>query len=233
MVEQRLEPASSPSSTPRIEPVANMNDSEPGDAPPPSPARRGGTGPGDNDADAGRAIRRALRRYATEYLFLLTTRGELVATSDNDALGYRGEDREGHHIAEHIHPDDLPVAFDLIERARATPGFEETITLRARRADGTWGTYEATVMDATADPVLNGAVLRVREIENSPDRTATEERQPERVPQDRFLSLAESLPLGILSADARGYVVFCNEAAQQILNLPLDQLLGYGWEKAI
>ncbi len=47
------------------------------------------------------------------------------------------------------------------------------------------------------------------------------------------MSLAESLPLGILSADARGWVVFCNEAAQQIFNLSSDQLMGHGWERLV
>ena len=40
-------------------------------------------------------------------------------------------------------------------------------------------------------------------------------------------------PLGILSADARGWVVFCNEAAQQIFNLSADQLMGHGWERLV
>src|SRR4029077_12093513 len=115
-----------------------------------------------------------------------------------------------------------------IERARATHGFEETVALRARRADGTWGTFEATIIDATSNPALRGAVVRVREIDARPPAAS-----PAITGPDRFLSLAESLPLGILSADARGYVVFCNEAAQQILNLPVEQILGYGWEKAI
>ncbi|MDZ7733557.1 MAG: GGDEF domain-containing protein [Acidimicrobiia bacterium] len=47
--------------------------------------------------------------------------------------------------------------------------------------------------------------------------------------ESRFLSLAEALPSGILSADARGRVVDCNHTAQQILNLPADRIHGRGW----
>jgi diguanylate cyclase (GGDEF)-like protein/PAS domain S-box-containing protein len=190
-------------------------------------ARRGGSDRAHDDAIGPHDAAAALEAYSNELLLLLSPRGELLASSDPDALGYDGDERLGHHIAEHLHPDDLPQVFDLMERARSTPGFEETVNLRARRADGTWANYEATIIDATENPALRGAVLRVREIETA-SLVA-----PQWSPQDRFLSLAESLPLGILSADARGYVVFCNEAAQQILNLPLDQLLGYGWEKAV
>ncbi|MCX7620095.1 MAG: sensor domain-containing diguanylate cyclase [Acidimicrobiales bacterium] len=179
------------------------------------------------------AIKRALRNYATEFVLLLTPRGELVSTSEDEVLGYADGERAGRHIAEHLHPDDLPLVFDLIERARATPGFEETLRVRARRKSGDWGVFEATVIDATAHPVLRGAVLRVRDVtaeipgSSSGPLADTDERG------DRFLSLAEMLPLGILSADARGYVVFCNEAARQIFNLPEDQLLGRGWERSL
>jgi diguanylate cyclase (GGDEF)-like protein/PAS domain S-box-containing protein len=72
-----------------------------------------------------------------------------------------------------------------------------------------------------------GAVLRVRQVD-----------EPERLEggaedEDRFLSLAEALPSGILSADARGWVVYANSAAQQILDLPADRIQGRGWLDAV
>lgn len=181
-------------------------------------------------------VRAALEAYSTEFCLLVSTKGELIASSRDETLGYVGGEREGHHIAEHLHPDDLVRVFDLIERARATAGFEETIRTRARSAYGDWNDFEVTVIDATHNPELRGAVVRVRDVSNE---TAVVPSVSEgdaiaaRDEQNRFLSLAEALPLGILSADARGYVVFCNEAAQQILNLPEDQLIGHGWEVAV
>jgi len=198
----------------------------------PGSARSGKRAPDDLER-----VRAALHGYATEFLLLVSTKGELIASSEYETLGYRGSERAGHHIAEHLHPDDLASVFDIIERARATAGFEETIRVRVRSADGSWGTFEATVIDATHNPDLQGAVLRVRDVTAEVERAAEPTNQPAEQPggaeQDRFLSLAEALPLGILSADARGYVVFCNEAAQQILNLPVDHLLSHGWEKAV
>ncbi|MEZ5142911.1 MAG: sensor domain-containing diguanylate cyclase [Acidimicrobiales bacterium] len=176
-------------------------------------------------------IRRALQAHAREFLLLVTPRGELVGSSTvlPETFGYDNADRIGHHVAEHLHPDDLPGVFDLIERARQTPGFEETIRVRARAGDGSWRRLEATVIDATHDPRLQGAVLRVRDVTD--DGLGGPAHAP--VGVDRFLSLAEALPLGILSADARGNVVFCNEAAQQIFNLPADHLMKRGWERAV
>jgi diguanylate cyclase (GGDEF)-like protein/PAS domain S-box-containing protein len=41
------------------------------------------------------------------------------------------------------------------------------------------------------------------------------------------------LPFGILSADARGWVAYSNEAARHILNLSTQMVSGHGWEQAV
>lgn len=188
----------------------------------------------DAAAIAANALARAaLREYATEFLLLLRTDGRLVATSEASTLGYGALERQGRHIGEHLHPDDLPRVFDLIERARATPGFHERITVRARAKDGTWGWFESEVIDATQDDRLRGAVLRVRQLDRPPIDDAVDRPPDAAVGGDRFLSLAEALPLGILSADKRGCVVYCNSATSQLLNLPAHELLDRGWERAV
>ena len=190
--------------------------------------------PEDVKLAATALTRAALREYATEFLLLLRPDGRLVVTSEATTLGYGAVEREGHHIGEHLHPDDLPRVFDLTERARATPGFREHITVRARAKDGTWGWFEAEVIDATDDERLRGAVLRVRQLaEPSPGSANALVTAADTASDDRFLSLAEALPLGILSADRRGCVVYCNSATGQILNLPTTALLDHGWEQAV
>jgi diguanylate cyclase (GGDEF)-like protein/PAS domain S-box-containing protein len=171
-------------------------------------------------------LQQALLEYATEFVIFVSDTGELLSGVGEGlhSLGYDPVDRFGHHIAEHLHPDDLPDVLDLIERARVTPDFRETIHARARRVDGTWIMYEATVIGVSGHPVLGqGAVIRVRELASPAVSGAA------RGDDRRFMSLAESLPSGILSADARGWVVYCNHTAQQILNLPAEQIHGRGW----
>lgn len=190
------------------------------------------------DGTATRAqILEALRTFGTELLLLVTPRGGLVAVAGVNPMGHVDREQLGRHIGEYLHPDDLPRVFDVIERARATAGFEESITVRARHADGSWRVLRATVIDSQRHPVLRGrltgAVLRVRDVTDQVDTGAIPAVVPTAVAGDRFLSLAEALPLGILSADARGQVVFCNEAAEQILNLPAENLMGSGWERTI
>ncbi len=179
----------------------------------------------------------ALHTFGSELLLLVSPRGELLAASGANPLGFgTGADEVGRHIGEYLHPDDLPKVFDVIERARLTAGFEDAITVRARHDDGTWRFLEATVFDSQRDPILRdshrGAVIRVRDMTDVPGsrprntwRNAGE--------TDRFLSLAEALPSGILSADARGHVVFSNEAAQQLFDLSADKIRGRGWEHRV
>jgi diguanylate cyclase (GGDEF)-like protein/PAS domain S-box-containing protein len=196
-------------------------------------AKRQSSGEGQKAAVDERRVRaqqQALLHFASEFLVFVTEDGEIVVGAGEglSVLGYESTERSGYHIAEHIHPDDLPEVLDLVERARRTPDFHETIHARARHKDGQWLTFEATVIGISDHGVLGtGAVLRVREVEKAGTDPTT--------PSDanRFLSLAEALPLGILSADARGWVVYCNHTAQQTMNLPDDKIRGRGWLEVV
>lgn len=173
-------------------------------------------------------IRSALRRYRTEFILLLTPRGEIVTSTEGITLGY-GDDTLGQNITERVHPDDLPRVIEAVERVRAKPGRRETVYARGRRADSSWGTFEATIIDASTDLEAPGVVFRVRDVSDEVQRRAG-------VPDlgaDRFESLAAALPLGLLSADSEGSVVFCNQTVAQIFSLSADELMGRGWESAI
>ena len=174
-------------------------------------------------------VQRALMSYSSEFLVFVDRDGSVTASSANDVLGYPVA-RLGSHVGEFLHADDLPRVFELLEHARGESGYRDRIQVRARHADHSWRLLDAAVFEVSDDKVLGaGAVLRVRDITDEVvrDRAASAE------DHDRFRSLAESLPLGILSADARSWVVFCNEAAQKIFDLSTDQLMGHGWERLV
>jgi len=175
-------------------------------------------------------IQRALRRYSSEFLLYVSADSVITAGSQDVMLGYSLE-KLGTHIAEYLHPDDLPEIFALIERARHAVGYHDRIRVRARHADGSWRLLEAAIFNAAVDDerLRGGTVVRVRDIS---DEAVWSETPPDQ-DTERFHSLAEALPLGILSADSSSWVVFCNEAAVHIFNLPSDQLLGHGWERLI
>jgi diguanylate cyclase (GGDEF)-like protein/PAS domain S-box-containing protein len=135
------------------------------------------------------------------------------------------EDTPG-HVADRVHPDDLLGVLELIEQVRSTPGMEASIRCRARHRDGSWRIIEASVIETSHDGRLGpGAVVRSRDV--------TELVTGQNDPGDHFRSLADAVPSGILSADSLGWVVFTNEAASQILDLPGHALHGRGWESVI
>ncbi len=173
---------------------------------------------------------RALRRYSSEFLLYVSAESVITAGSQDVMLGYTVESL-GTHIAEYLHPDDLPEIFALIERARRAAGYHDRIRVRARHADGSWRVLEAAIFNAELDDevLAGGTVVRVRDVSDEAVWTET----PPDQDTEKFHSLAEALPLGILSADSSSWVVFCNEAAVHIFNLPADQLLGHGWERLI
>src|SRR4051812_37611215 len=155
-------------------------------------------------------VQSALMAYASEFLLFVTRDGTITLSSEHDVLGYPSTSL-GTHVGEFLHADDLPRVFELIERARSESNYRTRIQVRARHADGSWRMLDAHIRSVGNDRVLGaGAVIRVRDITDD----VVEDRAASSDDHDRFRSLAESLPSGILSADARSWVVFCNEAAQ-------------------
>lgn len=175
------------------------------------------------------AIEQVLLDHASELVIYLNEYGEIVAAVGQglEQVGYGPSERTGRHVAEHLHPEDVPAVLDVIRRARNRPdGFHEQLTVRVRHKDGEWIWFEATVMAVVDHGTLGtGAIVRVRRLEPESARTDG--------PQDRFVSLAEALPTGILSADARGHVVYCNEAVCRILDLPSEGVVGDGWMRVV
>jgi diguanylate cyclase (GGDEF)-like protein/PAS domain S-box-containing protein len=165
-----------------------------------------------------------LATYLEERVLLITADGTMLAAlgPSPGLLGY-GPEQRGMHIAERVHPDDLPGVLQLLERARASAELEERIVVRARHKDGTWRRIEATVFSRVDDPALDAGVVRVRDVTEALD-------QQERTPEgSRFVSLAEALPIGVLSADAGDFVVMANDAALIALGSNFDGVRGQAW----
>lgn len=168
----------------------------------------------------------ALSTYRRELLLYIDSAGRIVAADGQltTALGYELGDHEGSHIAEHIHPDDLQSVLDVVAWARTTePPFHHVITARARHRDGSWVPFRSEVL--SAEPPLLGVVVRCRPLDSDDSEFVQGD--------SRFASLADVVPAGILTADVRGFVVFSNDAASQLLGVPPDDLHGNGWERHV
>ncbi len=186
----------------------------------------------DDSTAAGRsapalpAPYQALADHLSELALLVDAQGTMVASlgPSPGPLGYDSSDRPGVHVAERVHPDDLPGVLQLLDRARRTPGLEEHIVVRARHRDGSWRQLEVTSVSRVRDPGIEAGVIRVRDVTALDELPATAAAE-----HTRFVSLAEALPIGVLSADAHGFLVFANEIATAALGVEFGQLRGDRW----
>jgi diguanylate cyclase (GGDEF)-like protein/PAS domain S-box-containing protein len=186
------------------------------------------------------AARTALRRFLPEFVILFSTAGRIISTLNvPDHLGELARAR-GRHVAEFLHPQDLPLLLGAAAQAVAHPGAEQVVTVRFRRDGGGFTVTEAAAVDARADTDLGGVVVRARAHPDLDDTGVRSTRasgvEAHHIGQggaSRFVSLAEALPLGILSADGFGTVIYVNGAAQEVLRCEASELLGSGWERAV
>src|ERR1700712_1595352 len=166
-----------------------------------------------------------LAGYFSERVLLIGSDGTILASlgRPRGMLGFGADERGGMHVAERVHPDDLPAVLDLLTRARHSVGLEQAVTVRARHKDGSWRRLEVTVFSRIHDPSLEAGVLRLRDVT---DQTVAVDVAAE---QSRFISLAEALPIGVLSADTEDFLVFTNDAALGLLRVGFERLRGRGW----
>lgn len=174
----------------------------------------------------GSELRRVLEPYRREFILYIDTAGRILGGDGalGNAIGYADGEQQGTHIAEHIHPDDLTRVLEVVKWARTTePPFSQRLLTRARHKDGRWIPFSSEVI--SAEPPLRGVIVRTRPLDAD---------DPEFVQDDaRFASLADVVPMGILASDVRGFVVFANEPASQLLGCSAEKLHGMGWERNI
>lgn len=181
------------------------------------------------------AVYEALAEHLGELVVLIDFDGTQVA-SLGPSPGLLGRERgelAGEHIAERVHPDDLTRVFELLERGRRTPGLEEQIEVRARHRDGSWRRLCVTASNRIDDDRLRGGVVRVCEVPVGRAWESRGEAGDAAVERSRFEGLAETLPIGVLSADAHGFVVFANGAAETLLGRDFASMRGERWLGAI
>ncbi|MFP5512021.1 MAG: PAS domain S-box protein [Alphaproteobacteria bacterium] len=162
---------------------------------------------------------------------VLSTDGRVLQISQAaaDVLGHPPQALTGTTLDRHIHPEDLQEAQQRLRiRAVAPAGSCGRAIFRFLHADGSWHWLEAIARNELDDPEICGLVLTVRDVSEA---IALSERL--RASEARYRTLAESVPVGILQANAAGQVLFANARLAAITGLEPDRLLGDGWLGAV
>ena len=160
---------------------------------------------------------RALIEHGMDNISLVSPNGTLLW--ENPAaihmLGYAYDQFKGQNIFELIHPDDMNRIQTQFSNILSEQGKAIRDSFRLKHADGTWRWVEGIGTNLLHEPSVDAIVINYRDI--------TERKHAEEVLQkseDRFRSLFENAPVGVLLADPQGNILEVNPSALQTLGSP-------------
>ena len=143
--------------------------------------------------------------------------------------GYPVEQSLGWRTSHLLHPDDRRAAQDIYPRLLSGEITDVILHQRFHDANGICRHVEVSIRALrTRDGGFDGTVGSIRDV--------TESRVAEHALRDselRFLTLSESIPVGLFLTDAGGATTFVNRAFEQLSGLSAAQAMGDGWAEAI
>ena len=111
------------------------------------------------------ARQRAILENVSELVVIIDAEGRMSeSTTGTMVLGYPEGFGAGRNILHFVHPDDRDRVLRILLDKLGQPGFTEPIEVRLRHLDGTWRHCEAIGNNQLADPVVQGAIITIRDI---------------------------------------------------------------------
>ncbi|KAA0236474.1 MAG: hypothetical protein JJLCMIEE_00262 [Acidimicrobiales bacterium] len=185
-----------------------------------------------------RPVRDAMASYSGETLLAMTFDASITAVFrlgrgplafDIEAVTETSREQGlSYHPVELIHPDDVVAVLGRLAELREEQGFDETMVVRAIHAESHWQPILIDAIDIRGDDRIPGDIL-LRVTPAGDDITGAFDG----IEPGEFESLAQLVPLGIMTADSNGLVVFTNDAADRILDRPMGGLHGTRWREAV
>jgi PAS domain S-box-containing protein len=151
------------------------------------------------NASADLSLRRfrSLIENATDIIVILDQEGifRYASPSAERVLGYRQEDVEGRSAVELVHPEDISIILQVLERAIRHPRISQSaVEYRVRHRDGSWRLFEAVATSLLDDPAIGGVVVNCHDITK---RKQAEEALRQQAEQERLISGLAQLSAGI------------------------------------
>lgn len=139
-------------------------------------------------------------------------------------FGHQERFDPAHGIFRLLHPDDVPEARRVLDRARAGQlAGDERFELRVRAADGTWRWMEALCDVLVDDPAVGGYVVHLRDVTETRRALGALE-----ATNRRLANLVVSMHRAVVVEDERHRVVLANQAFVDLFRLPVtpEDLVG-------
>jgi diguanylate cyclase (GGDEF)-like protein/PAS domain S-box-containing protein len=109
---------------------------------------------------------RGLVQRAEDIILILDADGtaRYVSPSYERVLGILPSTLIGRNIFDSLHPDDRPLANQVLAELVSTPGRARTVEVRVRHHNDTWRTLDAIASNSLDDPAIGGIVVNARDV---------------------------------------------------------------------
>ncbi|HQO01975.1 MAG TPA: PAS domain S-box protein, partial [Spirochaetota bacterium] len=133
---------------------------------------------------------RSMIEYGTDVITVISRDGiiQYESPSVRRILGFRPENVVGKNALEYVHPDDIPLAVQGLNRIIKEPGVPITMEFRILNDEGTWKMVEATGINRLDNPSIQGMIINYRDIS-----AQKESLKNLRASEERYRMLAESI----------------------------------------
>jgi diguanylate cyclase (GGDEF)-like protein/PAS domain S-box-containing protein len=165
----------------------------------------------------------ALSEHSTDIVAISTIDNGVswVSPAAERVLGISASDVIGRCPSDIVHADDLPALIESFNTVIADPSVTQPVEVRGRRSDGSYQWFECTITNRIADPVVQGLVLSLHDIDA---RRRSEERL--RASELRVRAILETAADAIVTIDDDGIIQTFNRAAERIFGAPVMSVVG-------
>jgi len=168
---------------------------------------------------------RLLAENVKDLIIKLSPEGTItfVTPSVYQLLGYTPEEVVGQSGFSMVHPDDAATSLRVVDEALKAGDVYFTLIERLRRKDGQYIWVEAA-NTTVYDPVTGSPLELIGVIRDITERRKAE--QALRESEGRYRMVINTMSEGIVLQDEDGIVRTCNAAAEAILELTMEQMMG-------
>ena len=166
---------------------------------------------------------RELIENAFDVIMVVDQQGVIryISPSIEPAAGYKREKVIGTSAFDFLHPDDLTEIISVWQDGELKPKPTITAEMRCRHKDGTYHLLEVTTTNLLDHPLIRGAVLNFRDIEER--KKAKDALQHS---EELFRSLIENALDIIMIFDAQAFILYTSPSIKPILGYQPEELLG-------
>ena len=167
---------------------------------------------------------RALVEHSSDMIVVVDHGGTITYENPavEQAIGLKPEERIGASIFEHVHPEDMQAVAEAFKELWQNPhAAARQAEIRLWHKAGTWRIFEATGSNLVRDSLVEAVIINLRDI--------TKHKKVQdalRASEGKHRNLYEAMAQGVVYQDADGRIISANLAAQRILGLSIDQMMG-------